>query len=293
MSGRRRPSSPATVVCSSKSQCSSMPASSTTRRSCISPQRPRTAGALQRAHQAAGRVAQLLLRRRRSSSAAGAARRRRCRARSSIARICSSTFSSDARTGPTIPSIACCCAALPRLQLGRRSLCARRRAARWPASGSPPGSRAAPRRQRLERVAELRLRASISARCSSRLRASASARAASAARWLSASRSAASSPLARPPPGGPDRRASRRAPGRAGPGLGLAQRPLRPGLGPRAGQHPGQPRQRSAPDNGRSQPPSATDPWTRYYPPVQVRARNRTRPARGSGPVPGMEKNCL
>ena len=40
-----RPSSPVAVTCSSKSQCSSMPVSSTTRRSCISPQRPRTAGA--------------------------------------------------------------------------------------------------------------------------------------------------------------------------------------------------------------------------------------------------------
>ena len=44
MSGRRRPSSVAVDTCSSKSQCSSMPAISTTRRSWISPQRPRVCG---------------------------------------------------------------------------------------------------------------------------------------------------------------------------------------------------------------------------------------------------------
>ena len=44
MSGRRRPSSVVVDRCSSKSQCSSMPAVSTARRSCISPQRPRVCG---------------------------------------------------------------------------------------------------------------------------------------------------------------------------------------------------------------------------------------------------------
>ena len=43
-SGRRRLSSVATCACVSKSQCSSIPAISTTRRSWISPQRPRTFG---------------------------------------------------------------------------------------------------------------------------------------------------------------------------------------------------------------------------------------------------------
>ena len=43
-SGRRRPVSDHRPGCSSKSQRCSMPASSTTRRSCISPQRPRTEG---------------------------------------------------------------------------------------------------------------------------------------------------------------------------------------------------------------------------------------------------------
>ena len=44
MSGRRRPSSVMVETCSSKSQCESMPAISTTRRSWISPQRPRVCG---------------------------------------------------------------------------------------------------------------------------------------------------------------------------------------------------------------------------------------------------------
>ncbi len=44
MSGRSRPSSVAISNCVAKSQCSSMPAISTTRRSVISPQRPRVAG---------------------------------------------------------------------------------------------------------------------------------------------------------------------------------------------------------------------------------------------------------
>src|ERR1039457_645650 len=43
-SGRRRPSSPTSVVCEVKSQYSSMPAISTTRRNWISPQRPRALG---------------------------------------------------------------------------------------------------------------------------------------------------------------------------------------------------------------------------------------------------------
>ena len=41
MSGRATPPSPAKLVCSEKSQCSTMPANSTTRRSCTSPQDPR------------------------------------------------------------------------------------------------------------------------------------------------------------------------------------------------------------------------------------------------------------
>ena len=44
MSGRSRPLSPSEVTCSEKSQCSSMPAISTTRRSWSSPQRPRVWG---------------------------------------------------------------------------------------------------------------------------------------------------------------------------------------------------------------------------------------------------------
>ena len=44
MSGRRRPSSLATVCCVVKSQYSTMPASSTTARSCCSPQLPRISG---------------------------------------------------------------------------------------------------------------------------------------------------------------------------------------------------------------------------------------------------------
>ena len=44
MSGRIRPESESDVTCSSKSQCSSIPAISTTRRSCNSPQRPRVWG---------------------------------------------------------------------------------------------------------------------------------------------------------------------------------------------------------------------------------------------------------
>ncbi len=44
MSGRSLPSAPSVVTCCSKSQCSTIPAISTTRRSCISPQRPRVAG---------------------------------------------------------------------------------------------------------------------------------------------------------------------------------------------------------------------------------------------------------
>ena len=63
MSGRTRPSSPTAVTCSSKSQCSSMPASSTTRRSCDLPPAPAHGRRPERGHQAAGRVAQLLLRR--------------------------------------------------------------------------------------------------------------------------------------------------------------------------------------------------------------------------------------
>ena len=44
MSGRNAPSSVVTPTCSSKSQRELIPASSTTRRSCISPQRPRASG---------------------------------------------------------------------------------------------------------------------------------------------------------------------------------------------------------------------------------------------------------
>ncbi len=44
MSGRKAPSSPTMWSCSVKSQCSTIPESSTIRRSVISPQRPRTSG---------------------------------------------------------------------------------------------------------------------------------------------------------------------------------------------------------------------------------------------------------
>ena len=50
------------VGCSSKSQCSIMPASSTTLRSCTSPQRPRTPGERKRADQVLRLQLQLLLR---------------------------------------------------------------------------------------------------------------------------------------------------------------------------------------------------------------------------------------
>src|SRR5664280_2319104 len=56
MSGRMRPPSASEVTCSSKSQCSSMPAISTTRRSCSSPQRPRGGD------QVAGLLLQLVVR---------------------------------------------------------------------------------------------------------------------------------------------------------------------------------------------------------------------------------------
>ena len=61
MSGRTVPSSVAAVTCSSKSQCSSMPAASTARRSVISPQRPRCLGRPQRGHQVARPLRQLLV----------------------------------------------------------------------------------------------------------------------------------------------------------------------------------------------------------------------------------------
>ena len=55
--------SPLNVCCSSKSQCSSMPASSTTRFSCSSPQRPRTPGRLSASTRRARFGAQVLARR--------------------------------------------------------------------------------------------------------------------------------------------------------------------------------------------------------------------------------------
>ncbi len=61
MSGRSLPSAPSVVTCCSKSQCSTIPAISTTRRSCISPQRPRVAGRAQRRHQVARLGLQLVL----------------------------------------------------------------------------------------------------------------------------------------------------------------------------------------------------------------------------------------
>ena len=53
-SGRRRPLSPCSGGCSSKSQRRSIPAISTTRRSCISPQRPADRRRAQRARQRVG-----------------------------------------------------------------------------------------------------------------------------------------------------------------------------------------------------------------------------------------------
>ena len=86
-----------------------MPVSSTTRRSCISPQRPRTAGAfsaltrLPVASRSFSCVADSPTSCWRSSPYAVPRRR-------SISRICASNFSSVARTGATMPSSACCCA---------------------------------------------------------------------------------------------------------------------------------------------------------------------------------------
>ena len=62
MSGRIRPPSASEVTCSSKSQCSSIPAISTTRRSCSSPQRPAGLGRAQRGDQVAGLLLQLVVR---------------------------------------------------------------------------------------------------------------------------------------------------------------------------------------------------------------------------------------
>ena len=59
--GTRRPSSVVIVCCSWKSQWGSMPASSTTRRSCISPHRPRTIGVAKRSHEIGRLAVQLLL----------------------------------------------------------------------------------------------------------------------------------------------------------------------------------------------------------------------------------------
>ena len=55
--------SPFNVCCSSKSQCSSIPASSTTRLSCSSPQRPRTPGRLSASTRRRVSVVQVLARR--------------------------------------------------------------------------------------------------------------------------------------------------------------------------------------------------------------------------------------
>ena len=61
MSGRTTPSSVAADFCSSKSQCSIIPAASTARRSVISPQRPRVCGRAQRRHQVPRLLLQLLV----------------------------------------------------------------------------------------------------------------------------------------------------------------------------------------------------------------------------------------
>ena len=61
MSGRILPLSASDVTCSSKSQCSSMPAISTTRRSCSSPHLPRVWGDRRRGDQVAGLLLQVVV----------------------------------------------------------------------------------------------------------------------------------------------------------------------------------------------------------------------------------------
>ena len=109
-----------------------------------------------------------------------------------MARICSSNFSSDARTGATMPSIACCCAAwrasasivVCSRTAPSRSLASVRKSS-WLARSVSCASAA-------NVSASCDLAPSISARSSWSCRASPSARAVSAARRLSASRSGAS-----------------------------------------------------------------------------------------------------
>ena len=100
-SGRSRPSSP--VVCSSKSQYGAMPASSTTRRSCTSPHRPRTPGLL--SARASDAVSS---RRRRSASCRPATRSVSAPWPVSTRRSPESMRSSDSRTGRNSSSIAVC-----------------------------------------------------------------------------------------------------------------------------------------------------------------------------------------
>ena len=214
-----------------------MPAISTTRRSCISPQRPRTLDdfsaptrfvAASRSRSCVSEIACICCRR-----APYAVPRSR-----SIARICSSTFSSDARTGATMPSISfswlfsrACCSAIV-----------------W-----------------------------LRARCSSRASASVSARASSAARWLSAWRRAASRPLAR----ASDWRAcaasvSARASAalaRARPSRSAASASTRPRAAASTHASPPAPAAPITKSHARDGQPGRLHE-ARYYPPVQVTARN-------------------
>ena len=95
-----RPSSSRVVGCSSKSQCSSIPAISITRRSWISPQRPRTCGARERVDEVAGLAAErsALVRRCARPRSAIAVRLAggRCSSRAPGSRPCSSDFCSGA-----------------------------------------------------------------------------------------------------------------------------------------------------------------------------------------------------
>ncbi len=105
-SGRCRPLSPSQVVCSVKSQCSTMPAISTTRRSCSSPQRPRTDGARRAVTNVAVSVRNRswpsASERTCSTNPAYAERRETSRAPSWF-----STLPSESRSGATSDSTAC------------------------------------------------------------------------------------------------------------------------------------------------------------------------------------------
>ncbi len=192
MSGRAVPLSPPPIpTCSSKSQYSSIPANSTTRRSWTSPQRPRTTGDLS----ACARLAVSLCKIRCACASAPtcsvscpyASRRV-----PSISCNWRSTRFSDSRTGATIPAIALCAPA------SSASVC------RWTA---PSRSVASLRKSSLVarrvsdakdlKVAVSRSRSSSSiARCCSKPRCISAIRACAAAPALSACRSASSNSAA-------------------------------------------------------------------------------------------------